>query len=693
MLDEINGASENSSNHVHSDEAATNHAEENGVTTNGVLPQANINGIKNGVEDFDAMSDRQQQEMVETLLNRMDHHQLGNVDGYIKPLLQRDFIVLLPRNMAESVLSNLDARGLAMASSVSREWRNVIARGSLWRKLIERHVREDSLWRGLSEKRGWKKFLFVTTEQATLLIAIAQGAKNRAEAEAFRATLSDPIWYQHEFYRTLYPQIQGDIALIEQNWKTGRHRLQRINCQSENSKGVYCLQYDDHRIISGLRDNTIKIWNRSNLQCKQVLTGHTGSVLCLQYDDQIIASGSSDATVRIWDVETGTQLNTLIHHSEAVLHLRFHNGMLVTCSKDRSIAVWTMHSAHEIDLRRVLVGHRAAVNVVDFDDTYIVSASGDRTIKVWRTDTCEFIRTLSGHKRGIACLQYRDGLIVSGSSDNSIRLWDIECGACLRVLEGHEELVRCIRFDGRRIVSGAYDGKIKVWDLKTAMDPRTPQPSICIKTLVEHTGRVFRLQFDEFQIVSSSHDDTILIWDFLNADPETVANNAVAAVEPAESDDDDADANDNHMEVEEDEGAGPAPLNGGPAGDGADMADDFMPQQGGAHENGPHDADENNDSDANDNGDDEAPAQQGYLPEQMDYHQPPENNLLAQLEGAGPHAWPRNGVRDLHRAQRQLYDEVRQVRQEYPPLEQIIRLGPSDRNAMVAERELEGQVM
>jgi F-box and WD-40 domain protein 1/11 len=146
--------------------------------------------------------------------------------------------------------------------------------------------------------------------------------------------------------------------------------------------GVYCLQYDNEKIISGLRDTTIKIWRRGDLQCEKRLAGHTGSVLCLQYDERIIVSGSSDSTVRIWDVNTGDQLNMLGQHIEAVLHVRFANGMLVTCSKDRSIAVWDMVSPQEINLRRVLVGHRAAVNVVDFDHTYIVSASGDRTIKV-----------------------------------------------------------------------------------------------------------------------------------------------------------------------------------------------------------------------------------------------------------------------------------------------------------------------
>ncbi|KAG9335351.1 hypothetical protein JZ751_005353 [Albula glossodonta] len=471
------------------------------------------------IQLFDQWSEADQVEFVEHLISRMCHYQHGHINSYLKPMLQRDFITALPAqgldHIAENILSYLDARSLCWAELVCKEWQRVISEGMLWKKLIERMVRTDPLWRGLSERHQWEKYLF----------------KNR--------TTEVP---PNSYYHSLYPKIIQDIETIEANWRCGRHNLQRIQCRSENSKGVYCLQYDDDKIISGLRDNSIKIWDKQTLECLKILTGHTGSVLCLQYDERVIVTGSSDSTVRVWDVSSGEVLNTLIHHNEAVLHLRFCNGLMVTCSKDRSIAVWDMASPTDISLRRVLVGHRAAVNVVDFDDKYIVSASGDRTIKVhpfaaprpevWSTSTCEFVRTLNGHKRGIACLQYRDRLVVSGSSDNTIRLldiecgaffggaggrlWDIECGACLRVLEGHEELVRCIRFDNKRIVSGAYDGKIKVWDLQAALDPRAPASTLCLRTLVEHSGRVFRLQFDEFQIISSSHDDTILIWDFLN---------------------------------------------------------------------------------------------------------------------------------------------------------------------------------
>ena len=92
-----------------------------------------------------------------------------------------------------------------------------------------------------------------------------------------------------------------------------------MNClfldRSENSKGVYCLQYDDAKIVSGLRDNTIKMWDRANLSCIRILNGHTGSVLCLQYDDKVIISGSSDSTVRAFTEGANATTSALLEVS------------------------------------------------------------------------------------------------------------------------------------------------------------------------------------------------------------------------------------------------------------------------------------------------------------------------------------------------------------------------------------------
>ncbi|XP_025199490.1 26S proteasome non-ATPase regulatory subunit 1-like isoform X2 [Melanaphis sacchari] len=366
-------------------------------------------------------------------------------------------------------------------------------------KRINHTVRYNSLPQELAEKRGWIQYLF------------NQSFKSKSNKHRKKHSKLD-----YFDYGVLIPKIVQDIEDIKLNWLTGHFLLQRINCYSENYKGIKCLQYDDNKIVAGLCDNTIKIWDKHTLKCLKVLLGHTGSVLCLQYDDNMIVSSSSDCTIRVWDIHTGEMLNTMIHHTEAVLHLSFSNNIIVTCSKDRTIAVWVMWSPCEITLRCVLFGHQAEVNVVNFDNLYIVSASEDSSIKVWNTSSGEYVRTLIGHTSGVICLQYKERLVVSGSSDRTIRLWDIEYGICLRILDYYEELVLCIRFNSKIIVTGAYDGKIKVWNLEAVLDPIVPASSLCLRTLKMHTDAVYDLKFDEFQIVSCSKDSTILIWDFLN---------------------------------------------------------------------------------------------------------------------------------------------------------------------------------
>ena len=88
---------------------------------------------------------------------------------------------------------------------------------------------------------------------------------------------------------------------------------------------------DKDKIVAGVRDTTIVIYDRQTLEERRRLRGHTygalhctsmdqivliveatimlvagvvfmgarGSVLCLQYDDSKIVSGSSDASVKV----------------------------------------------------------------------------------------------------------------------------------------------------------------------------------------------------------------------------------------------------------------------------------------------------------------------------------------------------------------------------------------------------------
>ena len=53
--------------------------------------------------------------------------------------------------------------------------------------------------------------------------------------------------------------LHNVFQMSNEMWREGKLNLRKIDCASHDSKGVYCLQYDDEKIVSGLRDNTIKV--------------------------------------------------------------------------------------------------------------------------------------------------------------------------------------------------------------------------------------------------------------------------------------------------------------------------------------------------------------------------------------------------------------------------------------------------
>jgi WD40 repeat protein len=89
-------------------------------------------------------------------------------------------------------------------------------------------------------------------------------------------------------------------------------------------------------------------------------------------------TGSSDSTVRIWDRTDYSCVNILIGHALGVLDICSDERYIVTCSKDYTLRVWHKDSHR---LYRVLSGHRGPVNAARLQGNRIASASGDSLMK------------------------------------------------------------------------------------------------------------------------------------------------------------------------------------------------------------------------------------------------------------------------------------------------------------------------
>ena len=114
---------------------------------------------------------------------------------------------------------------------------------------------------------------------------------------------------------------------------------------------MYCLEFDSARIVTGARDQTIKVWALKSGRLLATFYGHRGSVLCLKFDKD-------------WDVVKNRNEQP-------------RKGFMVSGSSDRTVCVWDMWAGPKgevtAEVRAVLRGHMGGVLDLRIDEQWIVS--------------------------------------------------------------------------------------------------------------------------------------------------------------------------------------------------------------------------------------------------------------------------------------------------------------------------------
>ena len=380
--------------------------------------------------------------------------------------LYQDPTSVLATELMETILSFLDVESLTQVALVSQKWHDL--------------CQSQAVWKGIFYREYGSKMA-----QPPPDYPLAPGLGKNTPGQDFRKLF----------------QVR---TLIDKRWRNGEAAAIYLNGHKDS---VYCAQFDEHKIITGSRDNTIRVWDAHTYQCirklgppnnprerqpfvspaiepKGVLpffkaditspdpvtveTGlwHQASVLCLQYDDETLVTGSSDFTCLVWSIKDDYQpLFRLVGHHAGVLDVCIDKQRIVTCSKDTTIKVWDRVTGRLI---RTLVGHRGPVNAVQVRGNLLASASGDGMSKLWRLEDGVCIKEFQSKDRGLACVEFSENgrTIFAGGNDRVIYEYDTVTGGRIRELSGHTDLVRSLHLDSAnsRIISGSYDHSIKVWN-------------------------------------------------------------------------------------------------------------------------------------------------------------------------------------------------------------------------------------
>ncbi len=433
-------------------------------------------------------------------------------------IIRLDPAQFLATELMEQVLRWLDPTSLLHAERVSKDWRVQASSPSVWRHVFHREYRANT----------------GTSPESLTKSRTATGLGKR---------IPDQDWRRMYLVR----------RAIDDRWANGKAAAIYLNGHKDN---VYCMQFDEHKIITGSRDRTIRVWDTHSYQCIKKIgppsdphdrtelnlekpspqglypicsiissspdpSGghapkdyHNASILCLQYDNEILVTGSSDFTCIVWSiVDNYKPLRRLRGHTAGVLDVCLDERYIVTCSKDSTIIVWDRNTG---ELLRRLVGHRGPVNAVRMRGNLLASASGDTMSKLWNIESGVCIKEFSSRDRGLACVEFsEDGrTIFAGGKDQVIFEYDTHTGKVVRQLKGHKNLVRSLHFDSanNRIVSGSYDGSVKVWDGKRGNHSRDGGLKINFEGWT--TSWMLAAKSDYRKIVCTSQEGRVLIIDF-----------------------------------------------------------------------------------------------------------------------------------------------------------------------------------
>ncbi|KAK4032464.1 WD40-repeat-containing domain protein [Parachaetomium inaequale] len=345
-------------------------------------------------------------------------------------------------------------------------------------------------------------------------------------------------WFRHNKFNTLQVIIKGynrfypdGPALLEAvNKSFALQSGALIDTFRAHDKPVASATYVDfgavtghHKIVTGSRDKTVRIWEFQSGALERTLVGHGGAVNSVTFssDDAWVVSGSDDATVRIWDFCTGNLIHELKGHKGAVNCVAFSDlhRLVASASDDRKVLIWHARTGK---LRHALKGHKAPVTSVvfwDYDErnntmvgSSVASGSLDGTIRIWATKTGSLLRTLAGHTDAVTCMALADvGVLATGSFDRTIRIWEISTGELLHTLGGHQAPVTSVAWarenTGDMHVASASGNTVRIWHVETGQ---------LLRTFQGHTADVISVTFARTPsatvMLTASSDGEVRIW-------------------------------------------------------------------------------------------------------------------------------------------------------------------------------------
>ena len=335
-------------------------------------------------------------------------------------------------------------------------------------------VSDDSRW--IVGTAGTRVYIWDFLPYPPAPSAPAHVAETPWDANADQA---GPAWSAHDFIAAVAFTPDGTGVVTaggDRNLRVwGRDGSLRSSVPNRHDGGVTtvaCSPGSRELIVSGGRDNMVRLTDLSGRPLGGPMAGHTADVMAVAFrpDGAVIASGSRDGTVMLWWPD-GRQYGPPISGGGGeVLGVAFSpdGQLLAAVGEDGAVRLWQLDGS---PVGRPFTGHVGHAWDVTFNPAgdVVMSCGDDQTVRLWDRGGEPVCRPLRGHTGGVRAGRFHPGghMMVTAGADGAIRTWHLDGGQLTRAFEGHHGQVFALALDphGDFAVTGGEDGTARVWKL------------------------------------------------------------------------------------------------------------------------------------------------------------------------------------------------------------------------------------
>lgn len=278
---------------------------------------------------------------------------------------------------------------------------------------------------------------------------------------------------------------------------------------------------DNIAVLSAAAES-VKIWNRSTLQCIRTMPCEYALCSFFVPGDRQVVIGTKTGNMQLYDLASGNLLETIAAHDGALWSMSLSPDQrgFVTGGADKAVKFWDFELVTDknstqkrlsVKQTRILQLDEDVLCVCYSPDQRLLAVSLlDCTVKIFYVDTLKFFLSLYGHKLPVICMDIsHDGaLIATGSADRNVKIWGLDFGDCHRSLFAHDDSVMHLRFvpKSHLFFTAGKDHKIKQWDADKFEH---------IQTLEGHHQEIWCLAVSPSgdYVVSASHDKSLRLWE------------------------------------------------------------------------------------------------------------------------------------------------------------------------------------